>query len=396
LMTVLAQVIRTREIKVRRRVRKEDFMGWHLLSEVRHLMLVDCTWLDDETLPMLPKLESLSICFSDDVQAQINERGWRRLGAQIGAGGWRCLGGLRKLKLYGCGGMLNDDALGNLPPNLESLQIEMCHSRITNQGMSQLQMKKLVHFNVSSIHDAMWTLTGDEGWACLRGMCHMEDLTVYWSSITDVGVGYICDHMKKLKKLDIGRCFDITPQGWERLSGSGLAFKTLNFDDTNITDFYLAPFITSKLRELSLEGCGEITGKVFGPTFRNSKLESLKLGGCRDIQTGVTAFLPVTLKVLNLRGCAMITDEALIPLKDLHLEVLDLQECKQITDQGIASLPKSLVVLNLSRITTITNNCVPFLLHMKNLQSLDIRDTPISDMRIVKHFKGKLRFSSWS
>jgi hypothetical protein len=382
LMTVLAQVIRTREIKVRRRVRKEDFMGWHLLSEIRHLRLIGCTWLDGETFPMLTKLESLSICFYDE-----------NVQAQIGAGRWGCLGGLRKLELYGCGETLNDDALRNLPSNLESLKMKMCDSRITDEGMNQLQrMHELKEFKVWCIHDLYTDITA-AGWECLKGMYNVTILAL--SEPTDIMLGYIFTYMKKLEELDLEECDSITQDGWKLLGESGLPLKKVRLGSANITDLDLISWLEGlhTLTELNLKYCNTITGAEFGHTFRCSKLEILKLRCCNNIQTGVTAFLPVTLKVLDLLGCTMITDEDLVPLQKIPLETLYLQDCKQITDQGVASLPTSLFELDLSYISNITKKCIPFLLKMKNLQSLDISDTRVPAMPIVKYFKGKLRFT---
>ena len=380
LMTVLARVIRTREIKVKRCVRQ--IMEWPLLSEVRHLSLINCTRLD-ALLPMLPKLESLSICFYDD-----------NVQAQIGAGTWGCLGGLRKLKLYGCGKTLDDVALGNLPSKkLESLTIEMCESSITDEGMSQLQrMHWLKEFKVSCIHDLYTDIT-DAGWECLKGMYNVTILAL--SEPTDIVLGYIVTCMKKLEELDLEACGSITQDGWKLLGKSGLPLKKVSLISANITDLDLISWLEGlhTLTELNLEDCNTITGEEFGHTFRSSKLEILKLRCCNNIQTGVTDFLPVTLKVLDLLGCTMITDEDLVPLQKIPLETLYLQDCKQITDQGVASLPTSLVELDLSDISNITEKCIPFLLEMKNLQSLDIRDTRVPAMPIAKCFKGKLRYT---
>lgn len=163
---------------------------------------------------------------------------------------------------------------------------------------------------------------------------HVEDVNLYETPITDVGLAHV-RQMKTLRRLNLGFCRKLTDRGIEQL-------KPLE------------------------------------------KLEFLNLGFCRKItDDGFTTLKHFKqLKTLNL-SITSITDDRLKTVAQLkHLENLDLDNT-QITDAGLARLAnlKKLRYLRLVG-TAVTDSGLKQLFGLKRLRFLYVRDTNVTDAGI--------------
>ena len=156
----------------------------------------------------------------------------------------------------------------------------------------------------------------------------------------------------------IQRCRDLVELSWSspNCSGSGLeslrnlsGLRDLYLSYCPLTDAGIAQLAGMQLRLLEVRGAriGDEGMKSIG-TLTN--LETLGLNGVEGISdVGLVHLQDLKkLRLLDLNTCALVTDEGLKPLEQLHLTTLYLQRT-QVTDKGIKSLSdmKELKILSL-------------------------------------------------
>ncbi|CAO2816951.1 unnamed protein product [Amaranthus hypochondriacus] len=113
-------------------------------------------------------------------------------------------------------------------------------------------------------------------------------------------------------------------------------------------------------------------------------LVKVGLAGCVNVTDNIVITLAKfhggTLELLNLEGCGKVTDTGLVAIADdcLLLNELDVSKCA-ITDFGVASLARSkhlsLQILSLSGCSMISDKCLPFLAKLgQSLMGLNIQN----------------------
>ncbi|KAL2895957.1 EIN3-binding F-box protein 1 [Bienertia sinuspersici] len=131
-------------------------------------------------------------------------------------------------------------------------------------------------------------------------------------------------------------------------------------------------------------------------------LVKVGLNGCVNVTDNVVISLAKfhggTLEMLNLEGCAKVTDAALVAVADdcLLLNELHLSKCA-ITDFGVASLARSrqlsLQILSLSGCSMLSDKCLPFLVRLGqslmglNLQNCNSISSSVIDMLVERLYK---------
>lgn len=131
-------------------------------------------------------------------------------------------------------------------------------------------------------------------------------------------------------------------------------------------------------------------------------LVKVSLAGCINVTDNVVVALAKThggtLEVLNLEGCGKVTDASLVAVAEdcLLLNELDVSRCA-ITDLGVVSLARSkqlsLRILSLSGCSMVSDKCLPFLAKLGqslvglNLQHCNSISSKVIDMLVDRLFK---------
>jgi len=278
-------------------------------------------------------------------------------------------------------------------PSLEIAKLDNCHS-IQGRGLVVLANSHRLHtlslancrrltdeaiMNISHLI-GLEKLSLD-GCRCLTdrsavAIGHLTQLTRLDLSqcdlITDSGLEEL-EHLQKIEELALGWCRSITDLGIEILSGQkGRAenLRILGLARVPITDVgvqHLAKL--SVLEELDINGCSDIGSVSLGNVLAKlTKLTSLDVSYCPGILRSSWQGKIKSLKTLYVCYSA-VRDSHLARLTDLPaLEELNFDSCP-ISDWSISHLAE--------------NNVVP------NLMSLDLADTDLSDLGMMKISKFK-------
>ncbi|CAH9089657.1 unnamed protein product [Cuscuta epithymum] len=304
--------------------------GASILKTFRELSFVDLSWTKVTRLPFLPSLASLNMsnCVVDSLFQEGNKVTLERLilsGATISDasevfqnveasilslldlsnsfihsfGFLTCMSAITELDLSGC--CIGDDSA----------------EYITCVGSS------LRHLNLSK------TKVSSAGVAALAGhVPHLETLQLSFTAIDDNAISYISTmHLLKFISLcgtNVKGLIDHVQsgEGWN-LSLSALHslnhLERLNLEETRIKDEALAPLSSiCKLRHLSLRR-GPLTDACL---YHLSKIENLiNLAVCDVVLTnaGLYSFSPPSgLEVLDLSGCWLITEDAILSFCQKH------------------------------------------------------------------------------
>jgi Leucine rich repeat/Leucine Rich repeat len=249
------------------------------------------------------------------------------------------LAALRNLRhITFLGDILTDVIFGELAglPHLEGLSLIRCR-RVTDAGISVIARLK----NLRTIRLFDSSLTGDY----VKHLGRLEKLTsLGLSNIGDDILMQIVARLNNLQDLDLSYG-SVTGAGLKGLAGSK-HLRRLNLSYSSmITDADLQELDTLKsLREIDLSGCTTITNVGVHQTVNAlANLESLELRGTK-ITDAVVADLNglAKLRHLSVWGCGGVTDASVKHLASLrHLDSLDVRNTN-ITEKGAVELMKAI------------------------------------------------------
>ncbi|EJP15407.1 hypothetical protein CFV95_020510 (plasmid) [Leptospira interrogans] len=153
---------------------------------------------------------------------------------------------------------------------------------------------------------------------------------------------------------------------------------------------YMGIFAEKSLKEKAYEYYSSISPefKKYNLDMEPEKIESLRMKEMTDEGMQYLAVFP-NLETLNLSD-SKITDEGLKQISTLpKLESLSLIRTK-ITNKGIEYISKSKTItrMHLDEIQTIDDGCIPHLLKMKQLTTLELSGTDISEQGLKRLRKG--------
>jgi hypothetical protein len=226
--------------------------------------------------------------------------------------------------------------------------------------------------------------TKDDTLAILEGLTEVTSLKLNSSSVTDKGLEHI-KGMTGLKELDLSWS-KVTDAGFEHLSGMS-ELETLTVVGDEVKDkglVYLKRL--SKLRHLNLFGTG-ISDAGMDDLKDLTQLTELNIGGSFQ---GISDEGLAKLKTLtNLKKLVLprkITDAGLAHLKGFKdLETLELFDTP-VSDEGLVHLKglRKLTRLSLNRAKGVTDAGMVHLQGLENLTELNLHETKITDAGLTR------------
>nr|GMD90081.1 EIN3-binding F-box protein 1-like [Ipomoea batatas] len=309
----------------------------------------------------------------------ITERGFWVMGNGKGKG--KCLQKLRCLSIIDCSGVtdLGIEAMGKGCPNLkqfslrsctfpsdnglvafakaagslESLQLENCH-RITQAGLFGIlvhcggKLKTLALENCMGIKDLAFECP-------LLSPCN--SLRSLWirncPGFGDASLGILSKLCPKLVHVDFTGLHCITDDGLLNLVQNceeGLVKVNLN-GCVNVGDIAVSAIAKQHgetLEKLNLDGCGYVTDVSLEAIADHcSVLCELDVSKSRITNSGIVALanaIQLSLQILSLSGCAMVSNKTLPLLLKLGTSLvgLNIQNCPGISSSGVDSLVEKL------------------------------------------------------
>jgi len=251
---------------------------------------------------------------------------------------------------------------------IHTLSLANCR-RLTDEAI--INISHLISLEALSL-DGCRCLT-DRSMVAIGNLIQMKRLDLSQCDlITDAGLEEL-KHLENVEELSLGWCRSITDQGIEILTiqhGRSENLRILSLARVPITDAgvqYLGKLLV--LEELDLNGCSNIGSFSLGNMMAKlTKLTSLDVSYCPGILRSSWQGKINSLKILD--ACySAVRDSHLSRLTDLPaLEELNFDSCP-ISDWSISHLAD--------------NNVVP------NLVSLDLADTDLSDLGMIKIAKFK-------
>jgi len=251
---------------------------------------------------------------------------------------------------------------------LHTLSLANCR-RLTDEAI--INISHLISLEALSL-DGCRCLT-DRSMVAIGNFTQMRRLDLSQCDlITDTGLEEI-EHLENIEELSLGWCRSISDQGIEILTnqqGRPEKLKILSLARVPITDQgvqYIGKLLV--LEELDLNGCSDIGSFSLGNMLAKlTKLTDLDVSYCPGILRSSWQGKIKSLKTLHVCYAA-VRDSHLSRLTDLPaLEELNFDSCP-ISDWSISHLAD--------------NNVVP------NLVSLDLADTDLSDLGMMKIAKFK-------
>lgn len=278
-----------------------------------------------------------------------------------------------------------------------------------NDGDLDVLVQDLADFGPLAYMDVSYSPLTDAGLVTLQPVGGLLYLDLSGTRITDAGMPAItahtklvalylrgCEHLtarglshlrafRGLESLDLGRCV-LVQDGALAPLGTMIYLTWLNLAGTRVTDDGLAHLARlAHLQTLDLSETG-LTGRALTSLATLSSLETLSLYRCVDLHprwlTGLPRFPRLTR--LDLSGCGLITDRALVSLRALH-GLVDLGLAGlEITDAGVLHLASlvGLRSLDLSW-TRVGDLGMERLVSLAGLRTLGLAGTRITDRGVT-------------
>ncbi|KAK3222515.1 hypothetical protein Dsin_009540 [Dipteronia sinensis] len=278
------------------------------------------------------------------------------------ADGFKCL---NSLNLQNCKGITDAgmESIGCGLTSLQSLDVSYCR-KLTDKGLSAVAKGCC---NLRILHLAGCRFVADGLLQAISKNCHnLEELVLQGCiNISDSGITELVNGCQNIKILDINKCSNVGDVGILSVSKS----------------------CSSSLKTLKLLDCYKVGDESILSLAKFCKnLETLIIGGCRDITDDSMKFLAaarqISLRNLRMDWCLNITDSSLtcILTQCRNLEALDIGCCEEVSDaafQGLGEIELSLKVLkvNCPRVTVAGIGIV--LEKCTALEYLDVRSCPL-------------------
>ncbi|CAK9813661.1 F-box/LRR-repeat protein 14 [Anthophora plagiata] len=245
-------------------------------------------------------------------------------------------------------------------PNLEALNLSGCYN-ITDAGLINAfcqEYSTLIELNLS--------------------LCkQVSDISLAWN-------------LKKLKRLDIRSCWQVSDLGIAHLAGvnreaagGNLALEHLSLQDCQrLSDEALrhVSIGLTTLKSINLSFCVCITDSGVKHLAKMSSLRELNLRSCDNISDIGMAYLAEggsRISSLDVSFCDKIGDQALVHISQglFNLKSLSLSAC-QISDEGICKIAKTLhdlETLNIGQCSRLTDKGLYTIAEsMKHLKCIDL------------------------
>ncbi|CAO2147398.1 unnamed protein product [Urochloa humidicola] len=258
----------------------------------------------------------------------------------------------------------------------------------------------------------------DMGLGCVAvGCTHLRDLSLKWClGLTDLGLQLLALKCNKITNLDLSYTM-ITKQSFLAIMKlPSLQVLTLvgciGIDDgalgslhkecskslqvldishcQNITDVGVSSIVKSTPNLLDLDlsyCCPQVTPFMIRSLQKISKLQTLKLEGCKFMADGLKAVGSscVSIKELSLSKCSGVTDTELCfaVSKLKNLQKLDITCCRNITDVSVAAITgscTSLISLRMESCSHVSSGALQLIgKHCSHLEELDLTDSDLDD-----------------
>ncbi|TXG56852.1 hypothetical protein EZV62_018165 [Acer yangbiense] len=278
------------------------------------------------------------------------------------ADGFKCL---NSLHLQNCKGITDAgmESIGCGLTSLQSLDVSYCR-KLTDKGLSAVAKGCC---NLRILHLAGCRFVADGLLQAISENCHnLEELVLQGCiNISDSGITELVNGCQNIKILDINKCSNVGDVGILSVSKS----------------------CSSSLKTLKLLDCYKVGDESILSLAKFCKnLETLIIGGCRDITDDSIKFLAaarqISLRNLRMDWCLNITDSSLncILTQCRNLEALDISCCEEVSDaafQGLGEIELSLKVLKVN-CPRVSVEVIGILLEKCSaLEYLDVRSCPL-------------------
>ncbi|XP_071087945.1 F-box/LRR-repeat protein fbxl-1-like [Haliotis cracherodii] len=220
--------------------------------------------------------------------------------------------------------------------------------------------------------DPLWEVSIDDLSTLLERVSGVKDLSLHArNGITYFEVFTYLKHCNHLTELDLGLC-----------------------DSINIHVIECIVKFCPLLRNINLEGCSNIDFECVKQLASLRHLSHLNLSHCRLENDSILllAYSIDSIMSFNVDGVAWITDDAIMPLCEVHKSSLKHLELdgEELTDRSISAVAKcqSLVTLNVSFCDLLSDASLEYLKDLKKLRKLRLRKgLEFSEEAVEKFFK---------
>ncbi|KAH7570728.1 hypothetical protein ACOSP7_019112 [Xanthoceras sorbifolium] len=272
---------------------------------------------------------------------------------------------LNVLNLQNCKGITDAgmSSIGCGLTSLQSLDVSYCR-KLTDKGLSAVA-KGCCNLRILQLAGCRFVTDGLL--QAISENCHnLEELGLQGcTNISDSGITDLVHGCQNIKFLDINKCSNIGEVGILSISKS----------------------CSSSLKTLKLLDCYKVSDEsILSLAKYCNNLETLIIGGCRDITDQSMKFLAAacknSLKNLRMDWCLNITDSSLtcILTQCRNLEDLDIGCCEAVTDaafQGLGDIELSLKVLKVNCPKVTVAGIAILLGKCTSLEYLDVRSCPL-------------------
>lgn len=232
---------------------------------------------------------------------------------------------------------------------------------LTNSGLQQInQYGKLKHLSLVRSQEFLFTYfkrVNDLGLLLMADKCdNMESICLGgFCRVTDTGFRTILHSCSKLYKLKVSHGTQLTDLVFHDISATSLSLLHVSLRWCNLlTNFSVANLACNKdLKVLDMRCCRSIGDEALRSIKTLQKLKVLILDGSDISDVGLSYLRPRVLKSLvslSVRGCKKLTDKGICALFEgscaTELRELDLSNLPHLSDNGVLSLVKSRIPLS--------------------------------------------------
>ncbi|CAJ0580851.1 unnamed protein product, partial [Mesorhabditis spiculigera] len=311
----------------------------------------------------------------------------------------RCGGFLKDLSLRGCEN-IQDSALRSFTrqcPNIERLSLYKC-KRVTdmtceNLGKNCHRLQVLNLENCGAITDRALRFIAD-------GCKKLEYINISWcDAITNRGISFLLKGCPELQALIMKGCEGVTDSVFNNLADSMDSIIELDMNRCFVTDDTVQAIANgaARLEYLCLSQCPQITDRSLNSLAQGCKrLTDLELANCNllsDVGFGNLAKNCKGLMRLDLEDCSLITDQALHAFANHCPQIvgMTLSHCEQVTDDGVIALCQAhkdtLEVLELDNCPMVTDAALLHMKNVKNLKRVDLYDCQSVSKEAINRLK---------